>query len=255
MVAALALLVAAAGCPGARGDAAEDSLGGTDGDSPSGDPRSQCLVDADCEPAGATCCDCPSFSLPVTDGHGRACNSVDCEPGATCSTLAEAACVDGGCELRCAAVRLGPGESCAQGFVRDELGCLTSTCFSPEPGEPVCADDGECVQVPADCCGCERGGRDTAVRAEDVDAHMAGLGCSGTPTCPGVNVCDADVIPRCFGGQCQLVSNEPPDGDAAPDTLCGTDAFAPCPAGQVCVLNDPDADLASDYGVGVCRPE
>src|SRR5690242_21504731 len=38
---------------------------------------------------------------------------------------------------------------------------------------PECATDTDCVRAPADCCGCELGGNDTAVPASRLAEHQA----------------------------------------------------------------------------------
>jgi hypothetical protein len=210
-------------------------------------PPAQCGTDTDCVAVGATCCDCPSYAVPVEENYGG-CSDLPCEP-ATCPAV-EAACVAGACQLRCQAVVT--EQVCSHGFVRDALGCLLDRCETgaDEFGEPECADDVDCSQVPADCCGCDLGGADTAVPADEVVAHHGNLACPPEPSCPGVDVCDPDALARCMAGVCVL-SSSPGDGGSG---ACGTEQTGPCPAGEVCVLNDPEAADATALGVGVCRP-
>jgi hypothetical protein len=92
------------------------------------------------------------------------------------------------------------------------------------------------------------------VRADQASQYIDDLGCSATPSCPGVNVCDASLAPRCIGGVCQLAEASA-DSSTGGDTLCGTPSLGACPAGFACVLNDPEANDADQFGVGVCRPE
>jgi hypothetical protein len=77
--------------------------------------------------------------------------------------------------------------------------------------------------------------------------------------CPGVNVCDPDVVARCIGGACTLAEPAADDGedpDPSPDgPYCGSPDLPPCPPGEVCVLNDPAAMDASAAGLGSCQPE
>jgi hypothetical protein len=253
----LAVVLAALG--GCTANGAERGSGaGFDGDDAAEPPaEARCDDDSDCEPAASSCCECPSFALSVGEGFGAACESVDCDgaPTSECSELAEPVCVEARCELRCREIALQPDQFCDGGYVRDELGCLTTQCLLPDPTAIAdCSGHTDCEQVPADCCGCELGGRDTAVNSANVDAHLESLGCSAQPACPGVNVCDENVIPQCLASRCQLVSM--PDGGVGEAAeFCGTTALAPCPAGRVCVLNAADANDAARFGVGVCRPE
>jgi hypothetical protein len=106
------------------------------------------------------------------------------------------------------------------------------------------------VRAQADCCGCERGGSDTAVPASQLPGHLAGLMCTGDEACPGVSTCTAGATPRCQVGRCVLAA--PTTDPGAPAGACGRPELPPCPPGEVCVINESDA--AGDLGVGVCRP-
>ncbi len=251
-VAAMAL--AAIGCVTSSDRASSEDQAGEDPNSPD---ELRCTADIDCEPASSSCCQCPSFALSAAQGFGEACGGVDCQgfEEASCSQMAEAVCNDGQCELRCAVVAVAPEAFCDSGYVRDELGCLTVECASPDGGVASCTDDAECVQVPADCCGCANGGADTAVNEAREQEHRDSLGCSSSPGCPGVNVCDGSVIPRCLAGQCQLAPADADLTETGEGQLCGTSSLPACPAGQVCELNAPGANDADRFGVGVCRPE
>ena len=108
--------------------------------------------------------------------------------------------------------------------------------------------------MPADCCGCARGGADTAVPAAEADAYVMGLGCPANPgevPCPEVTTCAADVGPRCILGQCVLGDSSlgPPP---LPPGACGRADLPACPAGQACVINQDPA--GNPLGVGVCTP-
>jgi hypothetical protein len=207
----------------------------------------ECLADADCVPAGATCCDCPGHAVSVASGWAGACEEVSCQPPDGCAAV-EAACEVGRCVLRCAPVAC--DLACEAGFAADELGCLVCACAPASAVE--CAVDTDCVQAPADCCGCARGGVDTAVPAATREDHVAGLGCDGAAACPEVDVCEPGATPRCAGGRCVL-ANEAFDADPAP-WYCGTAEQPSCPTDWVCVLNDPESKEATAAGVGVCRP-
>jgi hypothetical protein len=251
----VALLTLAAACQ----QASEADSGGDDDALP--DPSDSCTRDEDCLPAGASCCDCPTFALHVDSGWADACEDVACEPSMACPEV-EAVCDQGVCALRCQVVEC--SQVCEGGFRGDELGCLTCEC-NDAPAAPDCAIDADCVRVPADCCGCARGGEDTAVPADEAPNYGEALECEDDPACPGVDVCEAGLVPACLAGTCELVAagvGEPPPGmDAGTDdpgptdgAECGTPDRPPCPEGQVCVLNDPEADDATDHRVGVCRP-
>jgi|GEM_PF-1276620 len=280
---ALAAVIAMAGCgrgtdefadsPGAEepgegtadpddGDADPGSGGGAP-DAPPPDAPARCAVAADCEAAAATCCECPTFSLPVSEGYGAACEDVDCGPppddteGGACAPT-RVQCDGGTCRLFCEAVAC--DVRCEFGFAPDPAGCLrcsADACAPEPPAEAECTLNSDCARVPADCCGCAEGGADTSVPVGRVDEHIEGLECDAAPICPGVDICDPADVPRCIDGTCMLApdpggeddSPEPPGDEPA---VCGTPDRT-CPAGQVCVLNDPEAQEATNRGLGVCR--
>jgi Antistasin family len=228
-------LVAFAAC--SRTTLPEDNLGVSDGGAFGG--SAQCMADNDCVAAAPTCCECPTFALPKSDPLSAACGNVAC-PEETCPANVQPACDNGRCELAC--VPMTCPASCASGYAMDASGCLTCTC-APLVADG-CQGNGECVEVPADCCGCAHGGVDTAVLASDVDAHQAGLMCPPSPQCPSVNTCEPAASPQCIQGQCALSTG------VLPANACGRADLAACPAGQNCVVNsDPAATLE---GVGVC---
>jgi hypothetical protein len=248
------LAALAAGCPTNSAEFADsdddDSLG-----------ANECEIAADCVPAAASCCECPSYALPVTSDWDQSCADVDCvdpDYGAACPRT-EAACEAGWCALRCEPVEC--DLPCVGAFDVDSFGCLACSCGDgPPPTDVMCEVDAECVRAAADCCGCENGGADTAVPTAELAAFEAELDCDPSPVCPGVNTCDPELVPRCLGGACALAAPPGPGltPDAGPDdspadpAYCGG-SYGPCPPDQVCVLNDPDADEASSMGVGVCR--
>lgn len=242
-IALLAIAAAVSGCVGMYEDAA------TAGE---GDAPGQCQVDVDCVLAGPSCCDCPTYATPVDSGWLETCGNVDCVPptDGSCAPLV-ARCDHGACVAACAPVTC--DTSCPAGYAADASGCLTCACAGG--GAPAqCQLDTDCVQVHADCCGCARGGVDTAVPLAEAAAYTAALGCPADPTqvaCPEVSTCAPDVGPRCIAGQCQLGDSSlgPP---MLPPGACGRDDLPPCPTGQVCQLN---ADPAGNpLGVGVCVP-
>jgi hypothetical protein len=204
----------------------------------------RCQRDEDCVPAGRTCCECPSFAVHAADPIRRACAAVDCsgreEPPA-CSEVA-ARCGEGGaCELACAPVAC--ELLCSEGFARDASACLTCACASP--ALDGCAADADCARTRADCCGCSRGGFDTAVLAREREDFDRGLECPDEPSCPEVTTC-RDEAPACVQGRCELVAPGLPAG------ACGRADLPACPAGEVCTLNaSREADLR---GIGQCRP-
>jgi len=246
-------------CPSAGNETAD--LGD---DAPPYAGAAECEVAEDCVAAGSSCCECPTFALPESSGWGRSCEDVGCSVPEDCPAT-EVACEGGSCVLRCQPIQC--DTVCESGFEADEMGCLIcpsspTECngMVPPPGSS-CDADSDCVQVPADCCGCARGGVDTAVPAAEVDSFLGGFGCDPEPDCPDVDVCDASLVPRCIGGSCQLASPPADEGeDAGPAVdpsgavYCGTTDYPPCVDGLVCCLNDPANDDANSAGVGVCQP-
>lgn len=221
-----------------------ESSGAFDGEAAPG-----CFEDTDCVLAGSTCCDCPTYAVPVGSGWAETCDNVDCPaPGGSCPAL-EARCVESACVATCGITAC--DLSCPGGFVADAAGCLACAC-APTNAPAQCQLDTDCVQTRADCCGCARGGADTAVAVAELDSFEAGLGCpddATTVACPEVVTCDAALTARCVGGVCQLASGNltPPDQPAG---ACGRPDLPPCPPGTRCVLNQ-DSE-ANPLGVGVC---
>lgn len=201
----------------------------------------ECAADHDCAGAGDRCCDCPAFAVPITDASYRACSGVSC-PDMHCPHNVRAACDRGRCVLACVAMEC--RQSCAFGFAADASGCLTCQCAAPPSGGCVAASD--CVQVRSDCCGCKRGGRDTAVLRDDADAFDAALGCPAAPQCPSREVCEPAVAPQCVQGKCVLAAD-----DGLPSAACGRRDLDACGAAEVCVVNGPDARV-NEQGLGLC---
>ena len=219
-----------------------------EGENGSPGAAAECWLDSDCEPAAISCCECATFAVPLGSGPQGECDSDNCEPASNCSSLAQPACLAGLCDLSCQTVPA--TRVCETGFRRDGFGCLVDEC---ESGAVDCLETTDCARVPADCCGCERGGKDTAVGASRVDEFLGELGCPQAPQCPGVNTCDPDASPECIASRCFLVVPAQGSGSGEPDRLCGTAQLGPCPTGQMCILNDPVATQAGQFGVGVCR--
>lgn len=203
-----------------------------------GDERSGCALDSDCALAASSCCRCPTFATLTGAGD---CDSVECAP-ADCAP-AEAFCDRGQCRLRCAEVVA--TQDCASGFEVDEAGCTIDRCAA-ETSTSECAIDDDCVRAPADCCGCEQGGRDTAVPAGALDAHLEGLDCADGSLCPQIDACEPDSEVRCLGGICRLVSGS---GLDVPTSVCGAPEAGGCATDEICVLNAPEAPP----GAGICR--
>ena len=211
---------------------------------------SECLVDSDCVAVASSCCECPGFALPTSSSWTDSCEDVQC-PTPECGDV-QATCREGACTLACRPIVC--DEVCDSGFVVDAAGCLRCQC-SPDAALPFeCFLDEDCVQVPADCCGCARGGADTAVPAgTSVDGD-----CDDGVVCPEVDVCDPSASPQCQDGMCVLAvspATQVPDGGSGPvgePMLCGTQAHPSCPDGFDCVLNDPSANDQATGGVGVC---
>lgn len=253
----LCAAVLIAGCGAASGEDSADHAG--DPDEGAAGEAAECAIDSDCTAAGDSCCECPTFAVPLSSGWDDSCEDVTgCETPASCPT--EAACDQGRCVLRCRAVVCAGDSSCEAGFARDADGCLTCECATPPADtSPECDGDGDCVQVPADCCGCANGGVDTAVAADRADDFAEGLGCDTPVSCPGVDVCDRTQVAQCVAGTCRLVpqTDAPTDPDGGPGggalRFCGTPELPPCGPQESCVVNDPDSPQASEMNVGVCR--
>jgi hypothetical protein len=235
------LVLVLAGCPltSAKALTADDGSGNGSGSSGGGAP--ECVVDSQCVAAGTQCCDCPTFAVPSNDPTHLACAGIVCPPS-SCPANVRPACDSSTCVLACVAI-VCPA-TCTDGFTLDANNCLDCPCAAPLQRE--CAIDNDCARTRADCCGCARGGMDTAVPAGQVAAFDAGLMCPANPTCPDVNSCAPGLTSACVEGTCALVSG------GLPLDACGRAGLLPCPNGQDCVINvDP---VATAYGVGVCRP-
>jgi hypothetical protein len=237
----IVLLVACGGGSDAALDNGGGYGGGSDTDGGEGGAAGECAVDSDCVLAGATCCACPTFAMPV-DPANDICAGVECPaPGSACAQNIHAACAQGACVLACNVLEC--DQQCADGFAIDASGCETCACL--DVTSRSCSSGSDCSEVPADCCGCTLGGSDTAVPTSDVASYEASLGCSPDPSCPGVNTCQADVSPQCVQGACALVA-------PLPANACGRPDLPACPSGMYCALNS-DAG-ATAQGVGTCLP-
>lgn len=238
MRASLLLAVVLCGCPQASRDAAGI---GDDNATPDPGAKAPCSDDLDCELAARTCCECPTFALSAGDPKLDACSDVECPPmEGTCSAI-HAVCERNQCTVACEPLAV--TRTCESGFATDAAGCLIDACAALGP--PSCSDDADCVATRADCCGCARGGRDTAVPAAQRNGHDAQLGCTGDEVCPEVDTCVPGETPRCAQGTCKLIAG------ALPADACGRPDLPPCADGQTCTVNA--SDPADQYGVGVCR--
>jgi hypothetical protein len=230
-------LLAGSACVGAL--AAKDDA--TGGDNAQG-AYPTCFSDEDCVAVGGTCCECPTFAVHADDPIRRACQAVECPDDNQCTANVAAVCnEDQRCELACKPLACAAGVSCQAGFALDQNGCLTCDCAVPDANG--CTSDSDCTRTRADCCGCQRGGFDTAVLAADRAKFDAMLMCPSQPACPGVDICTADV-PTCVQGRCELASPTLPAG------ACGRPDLPACPAGTVCIVNA--SDQANMHGVGLC---
>ncbi len=221
-----------------------DSGDGFDGND-SGTEPGACATADDCVVVSASCCGCPDLAVLATSNAAgelaAACDEVECpEPPPGACAPVEVRCEDTACVLGCPSTVC--ELTCDAGFALDPgTGCQVCACADPALQE--CLVDDDCAQVPADCCGCGAGGADTAVPASDAAAAIDALGCDGSEACPGLDVCDPQLGPRCLSGSCQLAP-----GDRAAPPGCGA-ADAGCPIGMVCVIGD-DAD---GNGLGECQ--
>jgi hypothetical protein len=203
-----------------------------------------CEVDDDCIAVSWSCCGCPEVAVSRQSGYSDACGEVVCDEPLNCPSLG-ARCEQGACLLVCPLVSC--DLLCPGGFSVDEHGCQVCACAA-EPAAARCALDEDCAQVPADCCGCARGGMDTAVPVGDVDSQSGLLDCGPDAVCPEVDVCDPAAVARCENGTCALAGI----GSEGGSTACGRPDLALCPEGQACVLNGSD-ETAMD-GLGTCVP-
>lgn len=228
-----------------------DGEAGEPPESPNPNPdNAQCVVASDCDLAASTCCECPSFAVPAGQNFDEGCEDVYCQPSSVCPAV-ETRCAQGQCVMICSAIIT--SQICAFGFQRDVAGCLMNECATSNPANSSCTEDSECVQIPADCCGCSQGGKDVAVAANKADADIDSLDCPANPACPGIDVCDPDQASRCIAGSCVLAAE--PDPLRSDHAFCGTPDFASCAQGTLCVLNGLSFTEAGDLGVGVCQPE
>lgn len=217
-----------------------DNGSGSGGGSGSGSATiAECMVDSDCVLEGVKCCDCPSYAEPKSTPGALACDTVPCPPS-SCPNNVRAAC-DQNFQCTIACLPMACSSSCAAGYEIDASGCLECTCAAVNSRS--CTSDSDCVRVRADCCGCTRGGSDTAVLASDAAGFDASLMCPTNPQCPGGDTCAPDLAPKCIEGACELV-------EPLPAGACGRSDLPACPSGQSCVINaNPDA---TKQGVGVC---
>jgi hypothetical protein len=232
------LLILLGGCPQAHTDA---SNLGDDGGPMEPGTKSSCVDDEDCELAGRTCCECPTFSLGAGDPKVDACDSVMCPPPQSTCSMIRAVCVKNQCAVACEPVAV--TKTCVDGFAADAAGCLIDECAVVNA--PACGGDGDCVETRADCCGCERGGSNTAVPVGVRASYDQELGCTGGESCPNVDTCVVDESPQCAQGTCKMIAGE------VPADACGRPDLAPCANGAVCTVNANDP--ADKHGVGVCR--
>ena len=235
----LLLVVFAGGCPQAHTDAANV---GDDGTPPDPNTKAFCIDDEDCELAGRTCCECPTFALSAGDPKLDACSDVMCPPPqSTCSRIHPVCSASNQCVVACEAIEV--TKTCASGFATDPAGCLVDACASLPA--PTCMLDDDCVETRADCCGCERGGNNTAVPANMRESYDAQLGCTGGEQCPEADTCVVGETPQCAQGSCKLIAGP------IPADACGRPDLPACDAGKLCTVNA--SDPANKHGVGVCR--
>lgn len=254
----LALTTLAPGCVNADSELSGADVGNDGAAEPEDDGRGSggangCQVASDCVLAASTCCECPAFAVPSGGGYDAGCEDVDCGARGLCPAV-EAVCDEGQCLMICSPVIT--DKLCSFGFQVDEGGCLVNECASGPTGlSPECEIDTDCVQVPADCCGCAAGGLDKAVPQDQADAEEDGLNCPVDPACPDIDVCNQDESAQCIAGSCALTaSNGGPMQDPPPEevVLCGTPDLPTCGDGSTCVLNGISANEATTLGVGSC---
>jgi hypothetical protein len=242
---ALCGVAALTGCP--IGKSAEDGFGGEPGGDDdngmgSGAPQSFCATDMECELAASSCCECPSFATNRSDPTNGACTGIACPNPPVCPANVRAACDLEKHQCAVACVEMTCATSCADGYAIDPAtGCLSCACAMPALAG--CSIDSDCIETREDCCGCARGGKDTAVLASARDAYDQMLFCPSNPQCPGTDTCDPASEPRCVEGSCVLTA------DGLPQNACA--APNSCASGACIVNRDP---AATTHGVGVCVP-
>ncbi len=250
----LLLTLALGGCFGELSNDSAEQDPNSGGEPPMDDGAApQCTTPTDCVLAASTCCECPSFSAPASEGYDAGCEAVECGPQGVCPAV-EPQCDTGVCVMICSP--LIADRTCAFGFVRDEAGCLRNECVVSDEPSTMCEFDEDCTQIPADCCGCALGGVDQSVPVAEEDSFLGGLDCPPKPSCPDVNVCDPEQVPRCIAGVCTLdVALTDIEPDPSTPQLCGTPQLSMCPVGSLCILNAKAGELAPTLGVGSCVPE
>lgn len=260
-VLALAPVVLAGGCFGEQPEQSSATGPNNTGMDPEDDDRGQgagavgCQLASDCALAASTCCECPSFAVPMGEGYDAGCEDVECGASGLCPAV-EAVCDQGQCLMICSPIIT--DKICNFGFQRDAAGCLLNECAgAPSSTVSECEIDTDCVQVPADCCGCGLGGFDKAVPLSQADSEADFLNCPVDPACPGIDICNLEEVAQCMAGACTLAaaagtdpSSEPPPIDEV--VLCGTPDLPTCAAGSTCILNDISANAATPLGVGSC---
>jgi len=72
-----------------------------------------------------------------------------------------------------------------------------------------CTADSDCVLVPADCCGCQRGGSSVAIQSALRDGWTKALAvdCPDSPLCAGADRCGAPM-PSCSKGRCVALTRD-----------------------------------------------
>src|SRR5438874_622990 len=97
----LLVLVAACGIEQDKALGVPSGSGSGFGSGSGGNPAALCASDSDCVLASATCCECPTFALPVEENQA-ACGQVDCGPQTVCPDNVVAKCgFDHTCGLAC----------------------------------------------------------------------------------------------------------------------------------------------------------
>lgn len=86
----------------------------------------------------------------------------------------------------------GAGGSAARGKVKDFYSCKSSS---------------DCViERQKDCCPCNAGGREVAIRKDAVAAYRSArtARCQGSLMCPQIYLCDDSAVTFCQAGRCTL---------------------------------------------------
>ncbi|MBN2495016.1 MAG: hypothetical protein JXR96_10530 [Deltaproteobacteria bacterium] len=102
--------------------------------------------------------------------------------------------------------------------------CEQGRCAVDHAGQDACERDADCAAVPADCCGCEHGGGELAVREDrrqDYLDELYAVCALIDPWCADFDAC-TDRRPICHGGRCMLSGQQCGCGEGWDPVCAGT---------------------------------